>query len=196
MTDPMRTITLRPNKKAKGRYWAANYHGKVRPQMSRLDRERLVYRKYVVKEWVSQSRTWELDLMTGFMLLPEEEAVLRVAEGRRTSDDMRMKVGGIVGNGKRLNMVSDDIVQEDQHKDDEGSGTTSGSETPQQPYKNHDDEDSWPISYNHSSNKYAARPNYKRDISKERIVTSLSECKVKQISGMDEQDFICRNEGR
>src|SRR5579859_3208465 len=110
MTDPMRTITLRPNKKAKGRYWVANYHGKVRPQMSRLDRERLVHRKYVVKEWASQSRTWELELMTRFMLLPEEEAVLRFAEGKRTSDDMRRKLDGIVGDVKRLNMVPDGIV--------------------------------------------------------------------------------------
>src|SRR5213078_3666087 len=104
----------------------------------------------------------------------------------------------IVGHGKRLHMVTEDIVLEDEPKDDEVSAwdTTSGSETRRQEYRNHDDEDSWPTSYKHSSYKYPARPNYKCDISKQRVVTSLSECKVKEISGMDEQDFMCRNESR
>jgi hypothetical protein len=106
-------------------------------------------------------------------------------------------LSGIVWDGTSLNIVQDIMPEDGEFEDEESAGdTTIGSEARQHEYRNHDDEDSWQTSCRKSYNKYPTRPSYNRDISQPRVVTSPEQCKVKEISGIDEQDFISRRRFR
>ena len=59
-----------------GRYWGANIHWKTRPDMSQRERERLIHRKYVLKEYVDRSESWELEMQKRYPLTKNELAVL------------------------------------------------------------------------------------------------------------------------
>ena len=65
------------------RYWGAGVQWVVKPDMSRKDRERFIHRKYVLKEWVSKSNTWELDMQKQYPLSKDELAVLDYMNGRK-----------------------------------------------------------------------------------------------------------------
>jgi hypothetical protein len=51
--------------------------------MSRRERERLVYRKYVLKEFVDKSESWELEMQNRYPLTKDELAVLDYINARR-----------------------------------------------------------------------------------------------------------------
>lgn len=65
------------------RYWGAGISWRTNPGMSRKDRERLIHRKYVLKEWISTSETWELDMQKQYPLDKDELAVLDYVKARK-----------------------------------------------------------------------------------------------------------------
>jgi hypothetical protein len=66
----------------KHRYWGANIPWTVSPDMSRKDRERLVYHKYVLRAWVSKLETWALEMKKIYPLSKDERTVLDYVNGR------------------------------------------------------------------------------------------------------------------
>jgi hypothetical protein len=50
--------------------------------MSQKERQRLIYRKYVLKEFISKSNTWELEMQNQFPLNHDELAVLKYINAR------------------------------------------------------------------------------------------------------------------
>src|SRR5271163_2151190 len=65
------------------RYWGAGIRWTVQPNMSRKDRQRLIHRKYVLKDWVSNSKTWELDMQKQYPLDKDELAILDYFNARQ-----------------------------------------------------------------------------------------------------------------
>src|SRR5208282_2740477 len=65
------------------RYWGAGIHWSIKPDMSSRQRERLIHRKYVLKEWVSTSRSWELDMQKEHPLDKDELAVMDYITARK-----------------------------------------------------------------------------------------------------------------
>src|SRR5947207_5715497 len=65
------------------RYWGANIHWELRPDMSQREREKLIHRKYVLKEFVDRSESWELEMQKKYPLTQDELAVLDYVNARR-----------------------------------------------------------------------------------------------------------------
>src|SRR5271169_711860 len=68
------------------RYWGANIHWPTRSDMSQRERERLIHRKYILKEFISKSNTWELEMRKQFPLNKDELAVLKCIDLRNNKE--------------------------------------------------------------------------------------------------------------
>ena len=55
----------------------------MRPDMSQRERERLIHRKYVLKEYVNRSESWELEMQKRYPLTKDELAVLDYINARQ-----------------------------------------------------------------------------------------------------------------
>jgi hypothetical protein len=84
------------------RYWVAEIQWSTRPDMSRRDRERLIHRKYVLKEWVSKSNTWELEMQKMYPLNKDELAVLEYINARQHLKSTKSGKGGTSHERHRL----------------------------------------------------------------------------------------------
>jgi len=168
------------------RYWAARHRGKIRPDMSRKDRQQLIYRKYVLKKWVDTSEAWEVELKQNFPFTEEELAVISRTFG--TESKIRGRTDALFCDGRSVKIVSS-AAEPTRTADSKSGHYSPSSGEPSGPLKDRSEGNS-SRAYQRAAYPPRAVASRRGVILRKPIEYGPDGLPVQTLEGMDEEEFI------